>query len=215
MNWLDIVIIIILVISTVVSYKLGFVKAFVNFFSTIISLVMAYKLYPILAKYIRTGAWYDSIKASIAGTLNIGQKANDLTLNAQTSLINSLKLPDFIKSSLIENNNNEVYNVLDVTHIEDYISGYIANICVNIVALIATFIIVYIVINVIATILDIASKLPILNTINKTAGGVLGIAKGILIIWILCIVITFFYTKPSFQPLFLAIENSMIAKVLY
>lgn len=215
MNWVDIVVILILAICIVGSYKLGFVKAFINFFSTIISLILSYKLYPLSAKFIRDSAWYESMKKSIAATLKLQDKANDLTLSAQTSLINSLNLPDFIKSSLIENNNAEVYNVLDVSHIEEYISGYIANICVNIVALIATFVLVSVLLAVITMLLDLASKLPGLKTINKTAGGLLGIAKGVLVIWILCIIVTFFYAKPSFQPLFLAINHSTIAKAFY
>jgi uncharacterized membrane protein required for colicin V production len=176
---------------------------------------MAYNIYPILAKYIRASSWYTGFKKSIAVTLNIGGKANDLTLSAQTAFINSLNLPKFIKSSLIENNNSEVYNVLGISRIEDYISGYIANMCVNIIALIATFIVVSILIAAIAFFLDIAAKLPGLKSINEAAGAVLGVVKGVLIIWILCIIATFFYAKPNFQPLFLAIENSVIAKAFY
>lgn len=215
MNWIDIVVLLILILSVYTSYKLGFIKAFVKFFSTIISLIMAYNIYPILAKYIRESVWYDGLKKSIAVTLNLGDKANNLTLSAQTALINSLNLPKFMKASLIENNNSEVYNVLNVSHIQDYISGYIANMCVNIVTLIATFIVVFVIITAIAFFLDLAAKLPGLKSINEAAGAVLGVAKGVLIIWILCIIATFFYAKPGFQPLFLAIENSIIAKVFY
>lgn len=215
MNWTDWTVIIILIISILTAYKVGFIKTCFDFFSTIISLVMAYKLYPIMSKFLRDSGWFDTLKLSIGTTMNIEEKTKELTLSAQNSLINNLELPNFLKSALIENNNTEVYNILNVSQIEDYISGYIANICINIISIILVFLVVFMIVKLIAGFLDLASKLPIINSINKIAGSILGLAKGVLIIWILCMVITFFYSNPALHPVLLAIQESSIAKIFY
>lgn len=215
MNWADIVVLVILAISILTAYKDGFVKTCFDFFSTIVSLILAYKLYPTSSAWLRSTGWFDTIKSSVESTLHIKEVVTDMTLSAQTSLINSLELPSFLKSALVENNNTEVYGVLNVSQIEDYISSYIANICINVVAMVGTFLVVLIIIKIIAGVIDLVSKLPVINFFNKTAGAILGLAKGVLIIWVVCMVITFFYSKPALQPILLAIQQSTIAKFFY
>lgn len=215
MNWADIAVIIILVLSVLVAYKIGFVKAFFNFFSTIISLVLAYTLYPVVSKWLIGIGWLEKVKDSVKTTLNLQQAVNEMTKSAQTNFINNLELPKFLKSALLENNNSEVYNLFNVTQLEDYISSYLANICINVVAMIGTFLLVIIIVKALSEILDILSKLPVLSFANRTLGAVLGLAKGVIIIWLLCTIITFFYSNPSFSPIIEAINTSTIAKIFY
>lgn len=215
MNWADIVVLIILGISVLTAYKNGFVKTCFDFFSTIVSLILAYKLYPTSSAWLRSTGWFSTIKSSVESTINIKEVVSDMTLSAQTSLINSLELPNFLKTALLKNNNTEVYGMLNVSQIEDYISSYIANICINVVAMVGTFLVVLIIIKIIAGVIDLVAKLPVLNFFNKTAGAILGLAKGVIIIWIVCMVITFFYSKPALQPILLAIQQSTIAKFFY
>lgn len=215
MNWTDILVLVIIIISTVAAYRAGFVKACFNFFSSIISLVLAYNLYPVVSKWLRDSGWFDTVKQSVSSTLNLKQNIEQLSLNAQSEFINSLDLPNFLKSALIENNNSEIYSILDVSQIDQYISGYIASMCINIIAMIGTFLIVLIIIKVLVSVLDLVAKLPVLNFANRNLGAILGFAKGLLIVWILCVVVTFFYSNPTFEPVIAAIRQSTIAKFLY
>ncbi len=215
MNWTDIVVLIILVLSTINAYNIGFIKAFVNFFSTIISLIMAYTLYPIVSKILIKSSWFEVIKTTISQNINIQEKTQELTLNAQTTIINNLELPDFLKSMLVQNNNIEIYKLFNVTQLQDYIATYIATICINIIAMIGTFILVLIILKVLAISLDLISKLPIINSINKSIGAILGLVQGVIIIWILCSIATFFYSNPNLQPILLSIQQSAIASIFY
>lgn len=215
MNWTDIVVIVILILNTLLAYKVGFIKTCVNFFSTIISLVLAYNLCPHISTFLRDKGLLNNISASIKSTLNIKDAVEQTTLNTQTDFINSLELPKFLKSALIENNNSEVYNFFNVSNIEDYIVNYISNMCLNVISLILTFLLVFIIIKVVAGVLDLISKLPVLNFTNKTLGAVLGFVKGMIIVWIICVVITLFYSNPTLHPIIIAIDNSLIAKMFY
>ncbi len=215
MNWTDIVVIVILLINTLIAHKVGFIRTCVNFFSTIISLLLAYNLYPNVSTFLRNKGLLNTISNSIKSTLNIKDVVEQNTLTAQTDFINSLELPKFLKSALIENNNAEVYKLFNVSNIEDYIVNYISNMCLNVISLIVTFLLVFIIIKVVAAVLDLVSKLPILNFANKTLGTVLGFIKGMIIVWILCIVVTLFYSNPTFHPIITAIDSSLIAKIFY
>ena len=59
-----------------------------------------------------------------------------------------------------------------------------------------TYVIVFLVANLVLIILgralDLISKLPGLNALNKTGGAIAGLAQGILLIWILCILLAIF-----------------------
>lgn len=215
MNWTDIVVIVILVFSTLVAHKVGFIRTCVNFFSTIISLILAYTLYPNVSTFLRDKGLLNTISNSIKSTLNIKDAVSQMTLNAQTDFINNLELPKFLKSALIENNNSEVYNLFNVSQVEDYIVSYISNMCINVISMIVTFLLVLIIIKVVAEVLDLVSKLPVLNFANKTLGAALGFVKGMIIIWILCIVVTLFYSNPTFHSVIVAVDNSLIAKIFY
>ena len=59
-----------------------------------------------------------------------------------------------------------------------------------------TYIVVFLVANLalilIARALDLISKLPVLNSLNKTGGAIAGLAQGLFVVWVLCILLGIF-----------------------
>lgn len=215
MNWVDLIIIVIVAVNSFIAWKSGFVRTICDFCSTIVSLIFTYMLYPVTANFLRNLNWFDKIKNTITESFDFSENFENISQNSQISIINQLEFPDFIKNAIIENNNSQTYELLNASGIEEYIAGYIANLCVNAISIITTFIIIVIAVKIFIEVLDLVSKLPILNFVNKTAGIAIGALRGLLIIWIIFLGVMFFYSKPNLQPFIVSIEESALGSFLY
>lgn len=115
---------------------------------------------------------------------------------AQRMAIESLNLPQSVKDMLLENNNSEFYNMLGVNQFAEYISTYLADILINAIGSIILFAVIYILIHLIVRWLDIIARLPILYGLNHIAGALLGLAQGLILLWIGCFLVGIFGTTP-------------------
>ncbi len=217
MNWLDIGVIIILLINGFISYQRGFIRTLFNFLSFIVAIIITSQIYTYFSGFIinHTGI-YTAIKNSIIQTMNLQPaNANVTTPQQQISFINNIGLPDYIQHLLLENNNSEVYQLLDVQHIGDYIGSLLATVTINILSFIVVFILVKLAIRLIVNILDLISKLPVLNQVNKLGGLIIGLGIGVVIIWFVCLGISLLVTNPKYSYVIEAIEQSQYAIFFY
>ena len=83
------------------------------------------------------------------------------------------------------------------------------------IGFIVTFLLLLIAIWILSIALNIISKLPVLNQINKTTGLIAGLIHGLVLVWILFIFITAFAATDFGQNAFAAIESSSILSFLY
>ncbi|MBE6008301.1 MAG: hypothetical protein E7235_03775 [Lachnospiraceae bacterium] len=215
MNYIDIAVVVIILGMGFISYWKGFVRACLSFLPAAGALAGSYFTYPYLSKFLRGSFIYRNIVESVRSKLALETVLNNSIYSTQSDLINSLNAPDFIKDSLINNNNSVVYDILDVNGIEDYIAGYIANISVNIISMILAFIVIFIVIRLIIKALDIVSDLPVLSFFNKSCGFAVGIIKGTVTVWLIGIVLTFFYYNEAFANFFEMLGSSTLALFMY
>ncbi|GMQ59511.1 hypothetical protein AN1V17_39080 [Vallitalea sediminicola] len=217
MTWLDIVVIGIIAICAIISYQRGLIKTLFSFVSLIISVVLTMYIYPHVSEFlIKNTGVFGSIKNSIIGLFNLNSATENVTSTGdQINFINQLNLPEQFKHILVTNNNSEVYNLLNVNSIGDYIGGLIATLIINIISFLGVFIIVTILVKVIINLLDLVTKLPVLNQINKIGGLVLGAIKGVIIVWILFLVISLMSTNPNLNNVFDTLKVSEVARYLY
>lgn len=215
LNASDFFVIAILFICIFVSWKRGLIKTVFSLFSTVIALVAARFIYPHVSLFLMKTPLYESIKNTVLNAADLNHIADTVTQKAQTDLIYNLHIPDFLKGALLENNNSEIYNMLNVNGIADYISSYIAGIILNIFSMIVVFIIVRIALIFISKALNIISSLPVINTADHLGGAVFGLIQGTIIIWICFIFLTFFMTKPAFQNISENVFGSLIAVKFY
>lgn len=216
LNWLDLVVIGIIGYNAFMAYKRGFIITIFRFTYLILAILLTKLFYPIVNSLLRNStSLYDSILSSINKGLNLESLNLASSINDQIQNINSLELPGFIKSNLLENNNYEIYKLLGAEDFGDYIGAYLANISINIISMIIVFICVAILLKVAINVFDLIAKLPILNSINKIFGLVVGLAVGFIIVWIGCFIITLFYTSSSVQSIVSALESSTIAIWFY
>ncbi|TCT12310.1 colicin V production protein [Natranaerovirga pectinivora] len=217
MNVIDIIVLGIIIFSAVKAYHKGLIISLFSLCSLLLPIFLTMQLYPAGSKLIdQHTKIYESIQTSVANTLNLREQISSQTsLEEQTNIISELPLPKTIRESLLVNNNDAVYDLLQVNRLEDYISGYIARIAINILSFIIIFIIIYIGIRILIKTMNIISKLPVLNSLNKTLGLGFGVLLGLLRVWFLFVIITFFGTNQGMIKVFEMINDSTIASILY
>lgn len=218
MNWLVVAVAAVLVVFALKGRKVGFIKTIFSIFSIIIAIVVSSALSPYVSKALRTNdKFYNYINERVEDVINLKVEDKDkTTVSEQAEAISKLSLPDSIKKNLLENkNNSEVYKALHVDTFKEYVNGYITTIAINAIAFIITYVVVTILLFGVCIALNIISKLPIINGLNKTAGLLVGLFEGLLVIWMLCIVLTAFSSTETAQKLFEMIKESQFLSCLY
>lgn len=217
MNYLDYVFIGIIGLCSIIALNRGLIKTIYSFFSLILTTLLAYILYPSVSKILITyTGMYKSLIGKVVKGLNLKLLAENKTSpQDQIELIKMLKVPNFIKSNLLENNNPEVYDLLKAKGIEEYIGGTIATIAINAIAFLFVFIACMFIVKIISTALDLVSKLPVLHQLNKLGGFIVGLLQGLVYVWIAATMLTIFISIKPNESLFLLIEGSMIVKLFY
>ena len=139
----------------------------------------------------------------------------DIPRDLQVAAIDKADLPGLFKDMLTTNNNSDVYKELGVETFAQYVGHFLAKLIINIIAFLCTFILVTIVVRAILFALDIVSELPVLGAVNRLAGGVVGVAGALIIVWTLFVIITLLYTTDIGKQMFGMIESNSLLKMLY
>lgn len=133
----------------------------------------------------------------------------------QDEAVKELKLPESIQKKLINNNTTEKKIKMGTKTFTDYLVASLTNILIRAITVIALFIIFKVVLRIVVRVLEIGGRLPVIKEVNKSAGGIVGVAEGILIIWVACILLTAFGGTNAGQQIFKAISNNSILSFIY
>lgn len=226
MNWLLIGTGIIFLICMIVGYARGFIKIIVSFGTTILSIVLVIFLTPYTSKAIVSLTPIDEMVQEKCISMMIPEGVDidisklpldkiELPRQKQIEMLEKADIPEFLKKGLIENNNNEAYRQLGVSNFIDYIGTYVSDIVVKIISFLITFIVVTIFIRAIIFALDIITALPVINGLNRIAGMLVGALIAIILVWIIFLAVTLFYSSDIGKECFKCIEDSKILTFLY
>lgn len=213
---LDLVIIIIMLIFALVGYKRGLLDAIMSLVGSVGSLVLAFIVYPtvnVVLKLTPLYSWINEWVENKMSAINFGTGIQTQG-NAITEKITWL--PKFISEELVRNNNTEVYEMLGVKNIVDYVSVSISNIIIAMIALLVTWILLKVIFTgSLRTIGKMIANLPIISNLNRLGGGIVGIIKGLLTLWIVGLIVPFIMTIPSYEVIGTYIETSVVTKWIY
>ena len=130
-------------------------------------------------------------------------------------MIAKLPLPEFMKEGLKENNTAEVYKYLSVDTFGGYLADYLATAITNGISFLISYIIAVIVLKIIVCALDLVTHLPVIRGVNRLAGLLLGIVKGVIFIWIGLLMITVFCNTQIGAECLRMIEKDTLLGFLY
>jgi uncharacterized membrane protein required for colicin V production len=214
MNWLLIAVIAIIAVNALIGIKAGFIKTVFSLCSLIVAIILTVWISPVVNNFMKGNEKiYNAISDKVEKVLPFSEEETDA--NEQVSLIEGLHLPQSIKDSLIENNNAEIYKEMAIDNFRGYVGSYLTGVVINALSFIVTFIVILILLWVICIALDIISKLPLLNQINKLAGFLAGLVHGLVVIWLFFILLTVFQSTALGQKAMDMIGESMILSLIY
>ncbi|MGL5676509.1 MAG: CvpA family protein [Cellulosilyticaceae bacterium] len=212
---LDLIVIGIILVSALIGAHLGFIKTIYSFVSSIIALVLAVIVSPFIEGIIKLTPLYEGIQSWVGKMMPSFETAIGVQSQAEAIKEATGFLPQFITEQMVAHNNPEIYELLGVTKLIDYITLSLSNLCVSVIALLVAWVIIKITLSVVVGILDLVAQLPLLKTANKWAGFTVGTIKGLLWVWIGCLLVPVLMIMPSMRTLDQLIQGTTVTKFLY
>jgi uncharacterized membrane protein required for colicin V production len=206
MNWLLIIVIGIIVLNALIGRKVGLIKIIFSLLSFAIALALTTWISPTVNGILNNNeTFYEKTFQQVEKMLSLEENESA----DQDDIIEGLPLPKSMKESLMKNKAKQEANI------KSYITSHVTGIVINAFAYILTFVIVFIALWVVSIALNIISKLPILNQINRTAGLLLGAVQGLVVVWLLFIILTVISGSQLGETAFQQINSSGILSFLY
>ena len=242
MNWVLIGVIVVIGLNAYLGMKKGMVKIILSLVAMIATILITMALTPIVSNVVKDNTnWYTNIKNAtyqgiqrnntvddafkelgktqdITKITDVNQSGTSLG-NISNQVIDKLMLPDSLKNQIQSNLNIQKYIDQGITSVEDTVTNALAeqisSIIFNMIIFIGLFIVVYIIMQVIIRMVDIVSRLPVLHQINKTGGLVLGLVKGLIVVWVFFIAITIFCDTEFAHTVFAFVNDNSFLAFLY
>ncbi|MGN0371731.1 MAG: CvpA family protein [Enterocloster sp.] len=196
----------------------GFLRQCISVAALALTIIVVKFATPYMTEYISENPAVREYAAQIiletAGWEAPGPKEEKLPA-AQRMSIEQMKLPQTIKDILLENNNSEIYELLGVERFAEYVSTYLADMLIHGVVSALMFLACFAVVHLVIRWLNIISRLPILYGLNQIAGALLGLAYGLLLLWVAAFVLGLFAATPTGQMLETQIYSSKWLTFLY
>lgn len=216
-TWLGIAVLALIAAACIMGFQKGFVKEIVSVFFMLISFLLVWAVNPYVNTFVKEYTpVYDTIQDKCQ-TLVSEQIGNKKTLDKeeQNQVMENMELPDLLKNALVENNTAETYRYLAVSTFTEYISDSLAVMAVNGISFLISFVLSAAVIKLLGFILNVLTKLPVINGINKIAGSAVGGIKCIIFIWIAFLVLTLLCNTTLGQQGMALIQQDAFLNFLY
>ncbi len=208
MNWILIVVLAILIGNALVGLRVGFIKTVFSLVSMVIALILTIWISPNVNDMLKNNdKFYHMINDRVEKMLSLQEEKAASTEDEQ--YIEGLPIPKSWKKTLIENKKDATDNL------KEYIAEYVTGVIINALAFILTFVAALIVLWALCFALNIVSKLPLLNQINKLAGLAAGLVHGLVLVWLLFILLTVFGSAKFGQEAFVMIEDNAFLSLIY
>ena len=217
MNWLTIAVILFLIVEVLIGLKRGFVKMALSLLAVVIALMIT----SAVGSYVKDmlteyTSWQSGIQESIQNSFDtyLEDQLNILEPEQENALLDQLPIPDVLTGILKENNNSSVYEKLGVDSLTNYVSFYLADMVMTAIAYVITFISILILLKIVFHFLNLVTRVPGLRQLNSVAGGILALAQGLILLWVLCLVLTAFAnTDWGIQAMEMVKESSFLSLI--
>ncbi len=215
-NGLDVAAAIILGIFVIRGYCKGLIKSVFGVCALFIGLFVSQWLYPIVSGFLKSYTGLPGIIQSfLTEHLGLKEALVEQTVAAQATFIEGLHLPAALSQLLLVNNNSELYRLLQVDKVQDFVSAYLTGLIINGIAMLLVFLATLAVLAMISASLDLLAKLPVISTFNKAGGVACGLLTGTVVIWLLFVAATLLFMQPTLSTLMTQLETSRLAVVFY
>jgi uncharacterized membrane protein required for colicin V production len=191
MQTLEIVVAFILLVFGLKGMKQGLVLTICSLVTMFLAITVTQTVTPQISARLRENEKVvDVISEQVQNVLFHEENSQKREKLSDNEKIEALGIPKMLKEDLLENANQKKYNELGAASVNEYVSVYIAYWIINSITYIVVFLIVLSILKILIHALNIITKLPVVNTLNKLGGLGIGVLEGLVIIWIGFVLIT-------------------------
>lgn len=187
----DIVILAVLALSIFIGYKRGLIEIGVKLCAVVIALVVTLGL-------------YRPISSFIINNTNIDETIEKSIVNKSQQLLNT------------DNETNEIQE--GISYEFQMLPNIARELSLNIVrtmVMLLLYIVIKIALSFVTALANIVAKLPILNQFNELGGAIFGAIRGLAIIYVALLVVSFVGQVNPNNKIQTEVEKSIIGKELY
>lgn len=232
---LDLIVLLILAGFTMRACRRGVMKTLITFAVFLISFLMTMLVSPLVSNMIlKNQKFMNDVTQRVAVTLNLEEKLEQLIEDQEAGLMTKkeeIEVDSFLDSvakyvsvpkSVMKVAEKEL-NRLGPEAVKKELAGTVTysisySIAVSLVrsaCFLGIYIVTFLLLRIVAGALNLVSRLPVLRGINKAAGAVMGLAEGLLVVWLADIVLFFVGVSGRGSILESTISGSILTSFLY
>ena len=214
MNWLTIVVVVLFITNVFTSHKRGFIKTLFDTATIVIAVLLTTVCAPFIAEQISSNKdIYDAVSKQVDMFVKENKYVSDD--EEQEQFIDEMVLPGGIKEYLKKNNTVKVYEEQGLESFNEYIVYGLTSIVISILSYIVIFVVIRLGLLIFTSVVDLISKLPIIEEFDGMGGVLIGAVKGLIEIWILLLVITLVANTKIGVSAMECINDNFLLEMLY
>lgn len=214
MNIIDIVIVIILAISVIFGMYRGFINGVLSVAALFGSAIFAYAVSGQLAAWLQGN---DTLINTLMYYTDAGSRIKDLELSMLSvsqvtqstlaSILSSANLPAAFETAFL----NMIGTAPSATSISNVLSQTIVNVSISILSFLICFLLCYVVASFVIHLICYVFELPVLRHLDALMGGIFGLVRGWLLLFILFALVPIVLAVVPIQQLTDVIAQSHLA----
>ena len=215
-NYVLIACIAIVLLSTYLGYRKGLLLTVYSAGAMLIAIALAYFLMPYGTQLLKKTPVYDTVYKRVNDAVNdvMGNGDTD-NKGEQADAIDGMKLPGYTKDVLHTNNNTTVYGKMESTGFRDYVDDSVTILIMNAISAIIIFLVIFIIIRIIGMFLKFLRDVPIIHGVDRAGGLAFGFLRGMLILWVACVVVAMIPSTDAGRYIFDQIDKSSVLTWVY
>lgn len=215
----DIVLVVIIAIFVILSAKKGFLSASKNIITLLLTVTLLASMQGVMLEALQSSAVSDGIREIVSKNVTKTYEKEELPEEADTTdtkqavvICRAMALPDFMTNS-IEDSIRQMSEIKN--NVMEVITDSITLMILRIIAMLLLFVLVRILVFLAVKILESLFGLPVLRTINKTLGAVIGILNSLLVIYVICGAISIFTPIDQLSGVQQVMDKTLLVQYFY
>lgn len=215
-NAVDIAILVIIGISFVLGMHRGFVSGVLSMAALILSVILAFSFSGQLASWLQGNA---TLVETLAYYTDAGSRIGDLDLSLLTvsqvttgtlsKILGSASLPEAFETAFV----SAIAGASGSAKISSLLSQTIVGVSISILSFLICFCAAYIVLSFLVHAICYVFELPVLRHLDALMGGVFGLARGVLLVFIFFALVPIVLAVAPIEPVTQLLEASKLAPI--
>ncbi|MDY3929038.1 MAG: CvpA family protein [Clostridia bacterium] len=207
----DIIVLAVFLICIVHASKKGLIRASYGIVSIVLTIVLMAVFQDRITEAVKKSPFGQNAETKIEQALNENlSKSNEESEEEKNEI--KFGLPLFLKE--FTDNKTEMIEQAKTEFVKETAESISASL-INIVSIVVLYFLIRLVLFILLRITDAVFKLPLLKTVNKLGGALLGIINALFIIYILCAALIWFIPGDSTGAVKEAVNQTYITKYFY